>query len=174
MQFSIIALLSAAVLAAPAVAQSVSYSGFASTVSCSGSSFGCTDGGGVCCSLPTGFGFSAQFNNLPSGSQGQGYTGSTCANFRFAVFGPGTKCQSLGGDRVSHLNWFHSPQGRRAVQAREVEGSAKNCSTPSFFKYEVNGAERTIKVPQGEEAAQTIADYYHANNLSALDSYEDF
>ncbi|KAF9471622.1 hypothetical protein BDN70DRAFT_975642 [Pholiota conissans] len=174
MQFKLTALVSAAVLAAPVLAQNVNYEGFASTVSCSGSAFGCTDGGAICCSLPTGFGFSAQFNNLPSGSQGQGYTGGGCGNFVFSVFGPGTKCQNLGGGRVSNLNWFHSPQGgRRAVQARAAE-EATACSEPSYFRYTVNGAERTIKVPATTGSAQTIADLYLARNMTALSAYEDY
>ncbi|KAF9483082.1 hypothetical protein BDN70DRAFT_963831 [Pholiota conissans] len=169
MQFKLTALVSAAVLAVPALAQNVNYEGFASTVSCSGSAFGCTDGGAICCSLPTGFGFSAQFNNLLSGSQGQGYTGGGCSNFAFSVFGPGTKCQNLGGGRVSN-----SPQGgRRAVQARAAE-EATVCSEPSYFRYTINGAERTIKVPAATGAAQAIADLYLANKVTALATYEEY
>ena len=107
MQFKIItalAALGAALLAVPAMAQTVAYEGFASTVSCSGSAFGCSDGGAVCCTLPTGFGFSAQFNNLPSGSQGQGYTNNACTDFLFSVFGPGTKCWNGGGARAARAN----------------------------------------------------------------------
>ena len=51
MQFKIIsslAALSAALLAVPAMAQTVTYQGYASTVSCTGSAFGCSDNGAVC------------------------------------------------------------------------------------------------------------------------------
>ncbi|KAF9470955.1 hypothetical protein BDN70DRAFT_939300 [Pholiota conissans] len=166
MQFNIIALIFAAVAAAPAVTQAISYQGFANTV----------DDGGVCCSLPTGFGFSAQFNNLPAGAQGQGYTGNSCSNFAFTLFGPGTKCQNLGGTRATNLNWFHSPQaGRRAIQASATEtgNAAANCTSPDSFNYKVNGVQRTIKVPADVGAAQVIADHYLANDMTALASYED-
>ena len=137
MQFSIIALVSAAVLAAPTLAQSVHYSGFSSTVSCSGSSFGCTDGGAVCCSLPTGFGYSVQFTNLPAGSQGQGYADGGCAHLLFALFGPGTKCWSGGGASAANMNLFHSPQrGRREVNLQDKEIAGRNCSRPTVFVYE--------------------------------------
>jgi hypothetical protein len=174
MQLKLAALISLAALAPAALAQSISYEGFASTVSCSGSAFGCTDGGNVCCSLPTGFGFSAQFNALPSGAQGQGYTGNGCSDFLFSVFGSGANaCWNGGGARATNLNWFHSPQGRRAVV--EARAAAAECSAPAYFKYDVaSGAERTIKVPAGEGAAQAIADLYLAGNLTALAAYEDY
>ncbi|KAF9501136.1 hypothetical protein BDN71DRAFT_838035 [Pleurotus eryngii] len=72
--------LHAITVALAPVASAVLYAGFASTTSCSGDNF-CEDNGSVCCSLPTGFGFSAEFGNLPAGTQGQGYIGSTCGNF---------------------------------------------------------------------------------------------
>ena len=178
MQFKIVtalAALGAALLAVPAIAQTVAYEGFASTVSCSGSAFGCSDGGAVCCTLPTGFGFSAQFNNLPSGSQGQGYTNNACTDFLFSVFGPGTKCWNGGGARAASLNWFHSPSGRRGInQVRAVDTSGKNCSEPISFSYEATSGKRTIKVPATTGAAQTIADLYLAKDLDALGAYEDF
>ncbi|KAF8196595.1 hypothetical protein BJ912DRAFT_114530 [Pholiota molesta] len=175
MQFKLATLVSVALFVGPALAQTISYEGFSNTVSCSGSAFGCTDGGGVCCSLPTGFGFSAQFTNLPSGSQGQGYTNNGCSSFLFSLFGPGTKCFNGGGTRATNLNWFHSPQGRRAVQAREAEATAANCSAPAYFKYEdASGIHKTIKVPAGEGAAQTIADLYLAGDLTSLAAYEDY
>ncbi|KAF8962496.1 hypothetical protein BDZ97DRAFT_1662913 [Flammula alnicola] len=167
--------LTAALFGAPAVAQSVSYEGFASTVSCSGSAFGCTDGGNVCCSLPTGFGFSVQFNNLPSGTQGQGYTNNGCSSFLFALFGPGTKCFNGGGTRATNMNWFHSPQGRRGIEARAAAEAATNCSSPAYFKYEdASGAAKQIKVPAASGAAQTIADLFTAKNFGALAKYEDY
>ena len=178
MQFKIVtalAALGAALLAVPAMAQTVAYQGYASTVSCSGSAFGCSDGGAICCTLPTGFGFSAQFNNLPSGSQGQGYSNNACTSFVFSLFGPGTKCWNGGGARVGSLNWFHSPSGRRGLnQARAAESSGANCSQPISFTYEVDSGERTIKVPATTGAAQTIADLYLAKDLDALAAYEDF
>ncbi|KAF8194672.1 hypothetical protein BJ912DRAFT_901219 [Pholiota molesta] len=179
MQFKFATLVSAVALASSALAQTVSYEGFASTVSCSGSSFGCTDGGSICCSLPSGFGFSAQFNNLPSGTEGQGYTGSGCSDFLFSLFGSGTKCFNGGGTRATHLNWFHSTQGRRRApgQAREAgaAAAAANCSSPAYFKYaDASSAERTIKVPADEGAAQTIADLYIASNLTALSTYANY
>ncbi|KAF8194561.1 hypothetical protein BJ912DRAFT_847695 [Pholiota molesta] len=177
MQLKLATLISLAALAAPALAQSISYEGFASTVSCSGSAFGCTDGGNVCCSLPTGFGFSAQFTALPSGAQGQGYTGNGCSDFLFSLFGSGANaCWNGGGARATNLNWFHSPQGRRAaVQARAAAAAAVDCSAPVYFKYDVaSGAERTIKVPAGEGAAQAIADLYLAGNFTALAACEDY
>ncbi|KAF8953135.1 hypothetical protein BDZ97DRAFT_1680043 [Flammula alnicola] len=167
--------VTAALFAAPAIAQSVSYEGFSDTVSCSGANFGCTDGGWVCCSLPTGFGFSVQFNNLPVGTQGQGYTNSGCTAFVFALFGPGTKCWNGGGTRASNMDWFHSPQGGRSIEARASAKASTNCSSPAYFKYEdPSGAQKQIKVPAGEGAAQTIADLYTAKNFGALGKYENY
>lgn len=179
MQFKIIFILAAlgtALLAVPAMAQTVTYQGFASTVSCSGSAFGCSDNGALCCVLPTGFGFSAQFNDLPSGSQGQGYTNDGCTSFIFSLFGPGTQCWNGDGVvRAASLNWFHSPSRRRGVnQARAAQSSSANCSQPISFTYEVDSGERTIKVPATPGAAQTMADLYLAKNLDALAAYEDF
>ncbi|KAF8961925.1 hypothetical protein BDZ97DRAFT_1826668 [Flammula alnicola] len=166
--------VSAALLAAPVLAQSVTYEGYADTTSCSGSAFGCTDGGAICCTLPTGFGYSVQFDNLPSGSQGQGYTDGACTSFLFSVFGPGTKCWNGGGSRASTMNWFHSPQGRRGVVAARSTAKA-NCSTPAYFKYEdASGETKTIAVPAGKNAAQNIADLYMAKNYTALAQYQAY
>ncbi|KAF8961918.1 hypothetical protein BDZ97DRAFT_1826656 [Flammula alnicola] len=166
--------VSAALLAASALAQSVQYEAYADTTSCSGSSFGCTDGGAVCCTFPTEFGFSVQFKNLPSGSQGQGYTDGDCTSFLFSLFGPGTKCWNGGGARASTMNWFHSPQGRREVVAARSNAKA-NCSTPAYFKYEdASGETKTIAVPAGENAAQNIADLYTAKNYTALAQYQAY
>ncbi|RDB22094.1 hypothetical protein Hypma_011103 [Hypsizygus marmoreus] len=175
MQFRLATFISAVALAAPALAQGLPYEGYANTVSCSGAAFGCRDGGAVCCALPTGYGYSAQFNGLPVATQGQGYTGNTCGTLLFAVFGPGTKCWSGGGSRATHINWFHSPQARRVIQAREAEATAANCTAPAYFKYEnASGIEKRIKVPADEGAAQTIADLYIAGDLTALAAYEDY
>ncbi|EDR10706.1 ectomycorrhiza-regulated small secreted protein [Laccaria bicolor S238N-H82] len=92
---------------------SLSYNAYSSTNTCSGSSFGCIDNGGACCGgMPTGYGYSTLFNNLPGGSQGQGYSsGPPCTNFIFNVF---AKCWNSGGrSRAAYLNWFHSPERRR-------------------------------------------------------------
>ena len=178
MQFKIIsslAALSAALLTVPAMAQTVTYQGYASTVSCTGSAFGCSDNGALCCVLPDGFGFSAQFNDLPSGSQGQGYANDGCTDFLFSVFGPGTQCATGSGIRSASLNWFHSPSGRRGInQARAAQSSGANCSQPISFTYELDNGERTIKVPDTTGAAQTIADLYLAKDLDALAAYGDF
>ncbi|KAF9536752.1 hypothetical protein CPC08DRAFT_609046, partial [Agrocybe pediades] len=123
-----------------ALTQTVNYRGYASTVSCSGSAFGCTDGGWVCCSLPTGFGLSVQFDNLPAGTQGQGYTNGGCSAFLFDLFGPGTKCWNGGGNhRATNINWFHSPQGHKRDLAaqRENEEDSTACVEPAFFEYEL-------------------------------------
>jgi hypothetical protein len=161
--------LSLAILAVNPVA-AVQYNGYASTVECSGTSFQCNDGGAVCCSFPTGFGASAAFFKLPDGTQGQGYTGSTCAASLFSVFGPGTKCwNSGGGTQFTHLNWFHSPQGR----ATGSDAASTECAQPSTFTYaDGTGVERTIKVPASINASETIAAHYLAKNFDALVAYE--
>ncbi|KAJ3537123.1 hypothetical protein NMY22_g5725 [Coprinellus aureogranulatus] len=150
------------------MAQDVTYRGYSNTVSCSGDNFFCRDGGAVCCSLPTGFGFSAQFEGLPAGTQGQGYTGNGCGAFLFNLFGPGTKCWNGGGARATHLNWFHSPQ------RREVEGAeAKECATPDGFEYrDGKGVQRTINIPAGNAtAAEEIAKHYVNKDWKALASF---
>lgn len=48
----------------------LNYHVYSSTNTCdgSGSSFGCSDDGGVCCGgFPSAYGYSAQFDNLPTG-----------------------------------------------------------------------------------------------------------
>ncbi|KAJ3515196.1 hypothetical protein NMY22_g14510 [Coprinellus aureogranulatus] len=161
-------LLSAITIAVAATqglaADIVTYRGYASTVQCSGDNFFCRDGGAVCCSFPTGFGFSAQFENLPSGSQGQGYTGNACTSFLFSVFGPGTKCWNGGGRRATHLNWFHSPQ------KREVD---EDCAIPNGFEYrDAAGTQRVITIPAGNAtAAEEIAKQYINKDWKALASY---
>jgi hypothetical protein len=151
------------------VAQTITYRGYSSTVQCSGANFFCRDGGAVCCGpMPAGFGFSAQFEDLPNGSQGQGYT-DACRAFLFAVFGSGTKCWNGGGARANFLNWFHSA-GRRAVS----DGTGVDCATPTGFSYQdAAGISRVIKVPAGlANATQVIADEYTNKNWKALAAYE--
>jgi len=176
MQFTLTSLIALVTVATGAIAQNVNYRGYASTVSCSGSAFGCSDGGAVCCSLPTGFGFSAQFDNLPAGTQGQGYTGGGCTDFAFSLFGPGTKCFNGGGSRVTHLNWFHSPQRRSiAIAERANENARAACAEPTFFEYHAeDGSLKTIKVPTTTGSAQKIADLHAAQNYTALASYEAY
>ena len=159
---------------APAAVSALQYQGYSNTVSCSGDFFFCNDGGAVCCSLPTGFGFSAQFNGLPAGTQGQGYTGSGCTNFAFSVFGPGTKCWNGGGSRVSHLNWFHSPSGKRAI-----DGSAPaECASANGFSYtDPTGVERVIKIPGGGSnatAAEEVAALRVKQDFNSLAKFETF
>ncbi|KAF4573617.1 hypothetical protein EYR36_008135 [Pleurotus pulmonarius] len=149
------------------LASAVRYAGFSSTVSCTGANFFCDDGGAVCCALPTGFGFSVEFDNLPAGTQGQGYTGDTCGSFLFSVFGPGTKCWSGGGVRATHMNWFHSPQGRRSVLPARAENLT--CAPSGFTYHDESGTERTIQVPLGE--ADTMAESYHKKDFAKLASY---
>ncbi|TEB21238.1 hypothetical protein FA13DRAFT_1671843 [Coprinellus micaceus] len=161
--------LTLAAVTSESVAQTVTYRGYSSTVQCSGANFFCSDGGAVCCGpMPAGFGFSAQFENLPLGSQGQGYT-DACRNFLFAVFGSGTKCWNGGGARANFLNWFHSAS-RRAVS----DGTGADCATPTGFNYKDGaGVEHTIKVPSGEaNATEVIAEHFKNQNWKALAAYE--
>jgi hypothetical protein len=170
MIFFTVSALSLAIIAVNSVA-AVQYNGYASSVECSGASFGCNDNGGLCCGpFPTGFGESAQFINLPAGTQGQGYTGSTCAAFLFSVFGPGTKCfNSGGGTPFTHLNWFHSA-GRAATGSDAV---STQCAQPNAFTYaDGTGIERTIKVPTSINASEAIAALYLVKNFDALAAYE--
>ncbi|KJA16560.1 hypothetical protein HYPSUDRAFT_71305 [Hypholoma sublateritium FD-334 SS-4] len=171
----------AALFAVPfAVSQIITYQGFSNTVSCQGSHFQCIDGGAVCCSLPTGFGYSMQFNNLPAGSQGQGYINGGCSKFLFAVFGPGTKCWNGGGSSATHMNWFHSPQRSRrhaidVVLEKTTNSAPMNCSVPTSFSYEgKNGIERVIRVPTTVGAAQIIAGLFLANDHESLLLYDDY
>lgn len=55
-------------LAMSSTVSALNYRVYSSTNSCSGSSFGCSDNGAVCCgSWPAAYGYSAQFDNLPIG-----------------------------------------------------------------------------------------------------------
>lgn len=164
-----------------AVSQIITYQGFANTVSCQGSHFQCVDGGAVCCSLPTGFGYSIQFNNLPAGSQGQGYINGGCSNFVFAVFGPGTKCWNGGGSSATNMNWFHSPQRSRRhttnsfLPQNPMNDLPMNCSTPTTFTYEGrDGVDKMIRVPPAVGAAQIIAELFLADDFESLSAYDDY
>ncbi|EAU83669.1 hypothetical protein CC1G_05573 [Coprinopsis cinerea okayama7 len=169
MQFtSLISTLTVALIAAATPGAALNYRSYSSTVSCSGPSFGCSDGGAVCCGpMPAGFGFSAQFDNLAAGTQGQGYT-DQCRAFLFAVFGPGTRCWNGGGARANYLNWFHSA-GRVASSE-----SGKACVAPTDFEYEDGeGVKHAIKVPVGNaNATEVIAEHYRNKNWAALAAYE--
>ena len=157
------------ILAATNGGMAVVYRGYSNTVQCSGSNFFCNDGGAVCCGpFPAGFGYSAQFENLPNGSQGQGYT-DACRSFLFALFGSGTKCWNGGGARANYLNWFHSA-GRIAAR----DGEAKECVAPSGFTYEDGqGAKHSIRIPAGTaNATEAIAKHYQNKDWKALASYE--
>ena len=166
--FTKLAFLAGLVATIPAVS-AVQYQGYANTVSCSGDAFGCNDGGAVCCSLPTAFGFSAQFNDLPSGTQGQGYK-DACKAFMFSVFGPGTKCWNGGGARATHLNWFHSPQGRRSIPTRD---DGAECATPDSFTYTDDaGVTRTIRVPGNMTEAEKISTLRQKGDFATLAKYE--
>ena len=166
--FSKLSSFAIAALAMPLAAfgqQIVTYHGYASTVSCSGDNFQCTDGGAVCCSFPTGFRFSSQWDNVPAGTQGQGYTNEGCASFLFSVFGPGTQCwKGAGGARAASVNWFHSKTGKRE------ESDAKDCVPPTSFNYEVDGVSKSIAISSIEEAHK-IGELYIAGNLTALESF---
>lgn len=60
--------IAATILSLGSVVSALDYRGYSSTNGCSGSSFGCSDGGAVCCGpLPAAYGYSAQFDNLPAG-----------------------------------------------------------------------------------------------------------
>ncbi|KAF4578436.1 hypothetical protein EYR36_000243 [Pleurotus pulmonarius] len=170
MYFNVKSIALLALTALTPMASALRYAGFSSTVGCTGSNFFCDDGGSVCCSLPTGFGFSVEFDNLPAGTQGQGYTGSTCRSFLFSVFGPGTKCWSGGGARATHMNWFHSPQGRRSVLPARADNST--CAPSGFTYHDESGAEKTIKVPVGE--AEAIAALHANKDFTALANFEAY
>ncbi|KAJ8481559.1 hypothetical protein ONZ45_g15272 [Pleurotus djamor] len=160
-------------LALSPMASAIRYAGFASTISCTGPNFFCEDGGAVCCALPTGFGVSVQFLGLPLGTQGQGYTGNTCRNFLFAVFGPGDRCWNGGGARASHMNWFLSPVGG-GDQGIAVRDAADNTTCgPSGFTYQdAAGVEKSIQVPLGE--ADNIVALYTKKNFAALANYPEY
>ncbi|KZV85509.1 hypothetical protein EXIGLDRAFT_571865, partial [Exidia glandulosa HHB12029] len=145
------------------------YCAYTNTISCSGDSFCCDDGGAVCCGpWPTAWGWSAQFENLPAGTQGQGYTGSACVDFNFVVFGPGTQChKSGGGTRVTHINWFHSPTGKRSNNETETQ----ECATPSSFQYEDDhGVQHVIKISSKEEV-EIIGKHALEKNYAALSTF---
>jgi len=152
------------------------YRGYASSVSCIGANFGCSTGAAVCCSIPSGFGFSAQFDNLPAENQGQGYSDSGCTNILFTLFGPGTKCWNGGGAQIGSLNLFHSPtsfeDSSKEIESREV---GNECTEPAFFEYMAsNGIMRTIKVPSNKGSAETIAALYLSKDYTALASYDEY
>ncbi|KAF4604235.1 hypothetical protein EYR40_001416 [Pleurotus pulmonarius] len=82
MYFNVKSIALLALTALTPMASALRYAGFSSTVGCSGSNFFCDDGGSVCCSLPTGFGFSVEFDNLPAGTQGQGLSSAPAPSRR--------------------------------------------------------------------------------------------
>ncbi|KAJ8489520.1 hypothetical protein ONZ45_g13549 [Pleurotus djamor] len=133
-----------AILAVIPASTALTYHGYSSTVSCSGSYFACNDGGAVCCTMPTGYAYSAQFFNLP------------------AVLERGARARSL--------NWFHSA-GRRSIPARAEE---KACVPPSAFGYaDENGVERVIKVASDEEAEE-ISSWYTKKDFEQLAKFASY
>lgn len=170
MQFTqLLSAVTLTVLAVTGESMAITYRGYSNTVQCSGANFFCNDGGAVCCGpFPAGFGYSAQFENLPNGSQGQGYT-NACSNFLFALFGSGTKCWNGGGARANYLNWFHS-----AGRVPAADGSGENCAAPVGFSYhDDKGVERTIVVPAGRaNATEAIAQQYVNKDWKALETYQ--
>jgi len=173
MQFKLTSLVALATFTGNALA--ITYRGYASSVSCSGSSFYCSDGGAVCCSLPTGYGLSVAFENLPAGTQGQGYTGGSCSNFLFDLYGPGTKCWNGGGSkRATNINWFHSPYGRSIAISDRADEDGSNCTEPVAFEYETpEGTSRIIKVPTEKGSGEKVAALYLEKNFAGLAAYED-
>ncbi|KAF8955411.1 hypothetical protein BDZ97DRAFT_1631870, partial [Flammula alnicola] len=109
---------------------------FANSIACVGPFLACIDSSFVCCDLPTGFGFSVQFNDLPVATQGQGYTDVACSSFLFVEFGPGTGCWNGAGQSISSINHFPAGQGRSGIDTRAAAEASTNCSSPSYFKYE--------------------------------------
>ncbi|KAJ3549867.1 hypothetical protein NMY22_g723 [Coprinellus aureogranulatus] len=149
--------------------QQVTYRGYSSTVQCSGTNFNCRDAGLVCCGpFPVGFGFSAQFENLPAGTVGEGFT-DACRSNLFTVFGPGTKCWNGGGRRANFLEWFHA-----TAKLPERDGSGEGCVAPDGFTYQDGqGVEHTIRVPAGQaNATEIIAQHFVNKNWDVLATYE--
>ncbi|KAJ3536256.1 hypothetical protein NMY22_g6107 [Coprinellus aureogranulatus] len=158
-------------VAGEGMAQQVTYRGYTSTVQCSGTNFWCRDEGLVCCGpFPVGFAFSAQFENLPAGTRGEGFT-DACRSVIFSVFGPGTKCWNGGGRRANWLEWFHSA-GRLPEQIRD--GSGEGCVPPSGFTYQDGqGVEHSIQVPAGQaNATEVIAQQFLNKDWKALAAYQ--
>ncbi|KAI4242937.1 MAG: hypothetical protein L6R40_003810 [Gallowayella cf. fulva] len=163
--------LTAVILAASPMISALNYRGYSSTNSCSGSAFGCSDNGNVCCgSMPAGYGYSAQFDNLPAGTQGQGYKDGGCSSYLFTVYGPGNACWKSGGNsRATNLNWFHSAGSR--VKPR---GSAEEKCSPHYFSYpDEAGQMREVKVEDAEHAV-VLADLYQNGDFSALEKVEKY
>ncbi|KAL8851498.1 MAG: hypothetical protein Q9221_003598 [Calogaya cf. arnoldii] len=167
--------LAAAILAAIPMISALDYCAFSSTTGCNGPAFCCSDGGAVCCGgMPAGFGYSAQFDRLPQGTQGQGYFDSGCSKFAFRALGPGTECWKGGGKRVRSINWFHSAGSR--VKARQVADAAANATecSPYFFSYlDKHGSMREVKVDNAEHA-EVLAKQYEEGNLEALQTVEEY
>ena len=125
-----------------------------------------SDNGAVCRnSYPSGWGYSAIFYSLPTGSQGQGYTDGGCKNFLFSVYGPGTQCwKSGGGSRADSVNWFHSSNGKRGSEE-------KGCAIPLAFNYvDPSGQEQSLAIGSQEDSLH-IGELYIAGNFTALAEY---
>ncbi|KAI4208189.1 MAG: hypothetical protein LQ349_009761 [Xanthoria aureola] len=158
-----ISTIAAALLAAIPTISALNYRGYSSTNSCSGS-----------------YGYSAQFENLPSGSQGQGYTNNGCSSFLFDLFGPGTKCWNGGGRRATNLNWFRSPSRIMARDANAIPNNnaaaaekEKKCSPDGFSYPDEDGTMRDIKVEDAEHA-ELLAKQFQEGNLEALKVVAEF
>ncbi|KAJ8489522.1 hypothetical protein ONZ45_g13542 [Pleurotus djamor] len=121
--------------------------------------------------MPTGYAYSARFSNLPAGTQGQGYTNTSCSAFLFHLFGPGTKCWNGGGARARSLNWFHSPT--RCSVADDQSGD-EGCVPPPSFSYTYEkGVEKVIKVTSDEEAEE-ISALYAKKDFGTLAKFSPF
>ncbi|KAL8964761.1 MAG: hypothetical protein Q9183_004231 [Haloplaca sp. 2 TL-2023] len=171
--------LSTIFLAAIPSISALNYRAYSSTNSCSGSAFGCSDGGAVCCGgWPSAYGYSAQFDNL-GGGVSHVLDGESFMPGWFVMLivanrrkDRGTQCWKSGGNgRITNMNWFHSASKRVKPRAELAPPSAEDCS-PSFFAYEdEEGVHREIKVEDAKHA-EVIAQHYENGDMAALAEVE--
>ena len=131
-----------------------------------GANFMFSNGGAVCSTYPTSYGFSALFYGLTVGTQAQGYSDGNCVDYEWTLFGPGTECWNGGGStRAGSVNWFHSGNGRK----RSVNGT--ECVAPDAFNYvDPSGKAQSIAVGSAD-VAEVIADAYLKKDFDTLSTY---
>ena len=130
-----------------------------------GASFMFSNGGSVCSTYPTSYGYSALFYGLTTGTQAQGYSDGNCQDFEWQLFGPGTECWNGGGStRAGSVNWFHSANGKRSV-------NDSACVAPDAFNYiDADGKSQSIAVGSAD-VAEAIADAFLKKDFDTLSSY---
>ncbi|KAJ7760764.1 hypothetical protein B0H14DRAFT_2540133 [Mycena olivaceomarginata] len=157
-------------IASATVVSAVDLCGYSDTLGCSGAALCCRNASQhFCCSFVAGFGFSVQYTNLPGVvSDGQAWTSSNCV--AGGVFtdqiGTGTKCFVSGGaQKINSASWTNT------ASKGVVDAVVPGIITPNIFKFTVDGVEKRVPIPAGEDSIEAMLALYKAGNFTGLEAF---